>query len=45
MSVEEHLHDPQIVHNETYRTVDDPQLGPTRVLRYPARFDADVVST
>ena len=39
LSYGDHLADPQVALNETYREVDDPVLGRVRALRYPALFD------
>lgn len=35
----EHLSDPQVEHNELYVTIEDPDLGPIRRVRYPALLD------
>ena len=35
----------QVVHNEMYRVVDDPVLGPIRRPRHPALFDGTRVDT
>lgn len=44
MTKAEHLDDPQVVHNEIYRLVDEPG-GPTRRVRHPARFGGRQVDT
>lgn len=36
--MDEHFADEQVVHNEVYEVVDWPDLGPSRVVRYPAVF-------
>jgi crotonobetainyl-CoA:carnitine CoA-transferase CaiB-like acyl-CoA transferase len=38
MTLDEHLADPQVAHNDIYRTVESP-AGPVRRARYPIRFD------
>ena len=37
LDLDEHLADPQVVHNELYDIVEHPQLGRVRQVRYPAR--------
>jgi crotonobetainyl-CoA:carnitine CoA-transferase CaiB-like acyl-CoA transferase len=39
LSLDEHLADPQVVHNELYEIVEDRALGEVRVVRSPALFD------
>ncbi len=41
-SLEEHLHDPQVAHNQLYREVPTP-VGPARAVRYPAAFGGQQV--
>ena len=41
LTLDEHLDDPQVKHNQLYDTVHDPQLGDVRVVRYPAVFDGE----
>ncbi|QHE88131.1 CaiB/BaiF CoA transferase family protein [Hydrogenophaga sp. BPS33] len=38
-TLDEHLSDPQVVHNRIYHEVPSPAGMPLRVTRYPARFD------
>jgi crotonobetainyl-CoA:carnitine CoA-transferase CaiB-like acyl-CoA transferase len=45
LSKAEHLDDPQVVHNEVYRVVDEPGFGPVRRVRHPALFDGEPVDT
>lgn len=40
-----HLNDPQVVSNEVYRHAMDPELGPYRQVRYPARTGRSVAPT
>jgi crotonobetainyl-CoA:carnitine CoA-transferase CaiB-like acyl-CoA transferase len=40
LSLEEHLADPQVVHNNLYHEVGTP-VGPARAVRYPACFDGE----
>ena len=37
LDLDEHLADPQVVHNDLYEIVEHPQLGRVRQVRYPAR--------
>jgi crotonobetainyl-CoA:carnitine CoA-transferase CaiB-like acyl-CoA transferase len=39
LGLDDHLGDPQVVHNALYEIVDDHTLGPVRVVRSPALFD------
>lgn len=36
--MDEHFDDEQILHNQLYEILDWPEVGPTRVARYPASF-------
>ena len=36
--MDQHLADPQVVHNQLYSTSETPGLGTIRSVRYPARF-------
>ena len=45
LSYGDHLADPQVASNGTYRVVDDPVLGRVRTLRYPALFDGAPTDT
>src|SRR5262245_6907203 len=45
LSYGDHLADPQVASNETYREVDDPALGRVRTVRYPALFDGAPTET
>ena len=36
LNVQEHLDDPQVIHNELYQELDDPVMGAMRRVRYPA---------
>lgn len=45
MTKAEHLVDEQVVHNATYRIVDDPTLGNVRRVRHPALFAGAPVDT
>ncbi|HET9771412.1 MAG TPA: CoA transferase [Acidimicrobiia bacterium] len=38
LDLDAHLADPQVVHNQTYGVLTDPDLGTIRFCRYPARF-------
>lgn len=38
LGLEEHLEDPQIVHNKTYDTYEHPEHGTVLTARYPAKF-------
>ena len=42
LDIDAHLGDPQIAHNQTYVTYDDPVLGRIRQPRHPARWDGVV---
>src|SRR5205823_3039370 len=35
-TMDEHLADPQVAHNDVYRIEEWPQVGPVRTVRYPA---------
>lgn len=39
--LDEHLSEPQVLHNELYEVVDDERVGPVRTVRYPAVFDGE----
>jgi crotonobetainyl-CoA:carnitine CoA-transferase CaiB-like acyl-CoA transferase len=45
LDMDEHLQDPQVLHNRTYVEYEDPELGLIRQARYPAEFDGDRLST
>jgi crotonobetainyl-CoA:carnitine CoA-transferase CaiB-like acyl-CoA transferase len=45
LTLEEHFHDPQVIHSHLYHDMDDPTFGKIRRLRYPALFDALPVDT
>ena len=45
LSFGDHLADPQVAANGTYREVDDPRLGRVRNLRHPALFDGAPTDT
>jgi crotonobetainyl-CoA:carnitine CoA-transferase CaiB-like acyl-CoA transferase len=38
VGMDQHLTDPQVLHNQLYSVSDWPGLGPVRSVRYPARF-------
>ncbi|HMG40275.1 MAG TPA: CoA transferase [Acidimicrobiales bacterium] len=38
LTIDEHLADPQVAHNEIYELDDWPGMGPVRTVRYPALF-------
>lgn len=38
LTVDEHLVDPQVAHNQIYSVIDGDGEGPVRTVRYPARF-------
>jgi CoA:oxalate CoA-transferase len=42
LSIDEHLSDPQVIHNRLFHEIDSP-AGPVRVARYPAAFDGEVL--
>jgi crotonobetainyl-CoA:carnitine CoA-transferase CaiB-like acyl-CoA transferase len=37
-SIDQHLADPQVVHNQLYSVTTSPELGAVRQVRYPAVF-------
>jgi crotonobetainyl-CoA:carnitine CoA-transferase CaiB-like acyl-CoA transferase len=41
-SLDEHLNDPQVLHNNLYSTIESP-VGPVRAARYPAIFDGQAL--
>ena len=40
VGIDEHLSDPQVLHNDVYRVDDDPRVGRVRSARYPAVFSS-----
>jgi crotonobetainyl-CoA:carnitine CoA-transferase CaiB-like acyl-CoA transferase len=40
MTYDEHLADPQVIHNRTYVEIDHPRFGAIRQPRFPARFSS-----
>ena len=40
LSIDEHLADPQVEHNQLYCVSDWPSVGRVRSARYPARFSS-----
>ncbi|VTU22598.1 Formyl-coenzyme A transferase [Variovorax sp. SRS16] len=44
MSLEQHLVDPQVLHNRIYHEVPSPAGAPLRTPRYPARFDGTLLA-
>jgi formyl-CoA transferase len=43
-TLEEFLHDPQVIHNEVFVEYHDPRLGRIRQLNFPIRFSESQVN-